>query len=478
MKEETRVTGSKKIQDLSNILDISKAMMYEKNLDNLLEFIMEKTREIMLAERCTLFMWEEETQQLWSRIAQDIEIKEIRLPIGKGIAGSVARDKKIINIPDAYLDERFNKEIDKKTGFRTRAILCAPMLRRNGSILGVFQVINKAGGGIFTKYDEELLTAICSQAASAIENVLLYEEKEMTFKSFLRALSAAIDARDPVTAGHSDRVAKYALNIGKALALSNEELRLLEVSALLHDIGKIGIRDEILLKPGRFTPEEYDNIKQHAWLTREILGKMYFSIDLKDVPFVASSHHEKIDGSGYPLGLKGEQLSRLARILAIVDVYDALTSYDRPYKKAMMPDEALEILKKGKGGQYDSDILDLFIEKKLYLLERREYTRVNIDLGLEYKVIPKEDFYLKTGSDTKTINISGGGLLFKSSKLIPVGSYLDAIVHTPDAVLPLLAKVTRAEKQNDDEYNIGCKFLNLSEKVEQKLQNYLANISE
>lgn len=360
-----KATLRKKVKDLSVLLEISKALVLEKYLSSLLNLIMKEVTRVMGAERSSLFLVEEEKKELYTYIAQGPEIKRIRLPLNEGIAGYVATTGKVLNIKDAYKDSRFDRAVDKKTGYRTKTILCVPMNNHKGEMIGVIEVLNKKRG-YFTQYDESLLTALASQAAVAIENAKLYEDQEKLFKSLISTLAAAIDARDPVTAGHSERVTKYCLNIGEALKLGRTQLKILEYAAGLHDVGKIGIRDNVLSKPGKLTPEEYEIIKKHPVYTREILDKIYFSREQVDIPADAAAHHEKLDGSGYPRGLKDGEISQLARIIAVADVFDALVSYDRPYKPALLVKKALEILQAGTGRQFDAEIVDLFIKKKLY----------------------------------------------------------------------------------------------------------------
>ncbi len=165
---------NKKVQDLRSLLDISRAMTAEQDLDRLLDLIMDRTTELLNAERSTLFLYDEASDELYSRIAQKSEVEEIRVEMGEGIAGSVAQDRKIINIRDAYEDDRFNADVDKETGFRTRSILCAPLINQTGDLIGVVQVLNKEGGP-FTDYDEELLEGLSANAAVALENARLFE---------------------------------------------------------------------------------------------------------------------------------------------------------------------------------------------------------------------------------------------------------------------------------------------------------------
>lgn len=465
------------IKKLSTVLEISKAMMAVRDLDELLNLIVEKASEILEAERASIFLVDHDTQELWSRVAQAAEVAEIRFPWNKGIAGSVVQHRNIINIKDAYQDPRFNPEIDKKTGYRTKSILCGPLINHKDEVIGALQVLNKKQG-IFTDHDESLITALAAQVAIAVENAHLYEELELTFKSFLKTLASAIDSRDPVTAGHSERVGRYALNIGQALGLSEQELKVLEYAAALHDLGKIGVRDNVLLKPGKLNPEEFEEMKNHAAKTKEIVENMYLSRELSNLAHIAAAHHERLDGSGYPLGLTGEQISQAACIIAVADVFDALVAYDRPYKRAMTIEEAFKILDKEKSTKFDAEIVDVFRNRKLYEIERRVYPRAPLNIPIEYIVQPDKKQLDETPLSSETLSISGSGLVFISRRLIPLGATINLTLHLPLTIvkdtekqkMQLSGKVVRCDRKSaKGNYFIGTKFINMTKQEHDKL---------
>lgn len=360
------LTDTEKSKDLSRLLDISQTMIEKTDLSSLLGLIMEEATKTMHADRSTLYLVDRERNELVSFIAQQSGIKEIRLPMGMGIAGHVAETGKTVNIEDAYKNTLFNKETDIQTGYTTRTVLCVPMKNREGEIIGVLQVLNKKNG-LFTEYDEWLFRTYAAYAATAIENARLHEEREKTFLSAIKALSAAIDRRDPVTAGHSERVARLSVDIGKSLGLTKNELKMLNYAATLHDVGKIGVRDNVLLKPDKLTSEERNEMNRHSQYTKEILEEVYFTKEYKSIPGIAAMHHERLDGTGYPYGLKAEQLNTFGRIIAVADIFDALMSFDRPYKKALSLPETLDIIQKeAEKNHLDSNIVKIFIEKKVY----------------------------------------------------------------------------------------------------------------
>ena len=463
-------------QKLTALLDVAKALIEQRSIDPLLDLIMEESKKTVDAERCTLFLMARDGRELWSKIAHGLEgVRVIRLPVGQGIAGEVAKTGEPLNIPDAYQDPRFNRRIDVATGFVTRSILCVPMLGRDRRVVGVVQALNHVGGP-FTAADEELLLALGAIAAAAIENASLYEEIERLFEGFVTASVTAIEARDPTTSGHSERVATMSVlclellpQAGPAFAhvlARPRELRELRYAALLHDFGKVGVREHVLVKADKLYPHQLELIRarfgkarleaeleflrarsgllervgaraaqaelarlESAWRTRDeelaamlqfveranrptvlesggleridamstmlaedermnlmiprgslnekerkeieshvvhthnFLRQIPWTRELARVPDIAGTHHEKLDGTGYPRGLRGADIPVEARIMTIVDIYDALTAADRPYKSALPHGKALEILEAEASRQkIDRAILQVFVE--------------------------------------------------------------------------------------------------------------------
>jgi HD-GYP domain-containing protein (c-di-GMP phosphodiesterase class II) len=481
---------SRRITKLNRILHIARAMTVERDLDPLLDLIVASAAEVVDADRCTLFILDREKQELWSKVSQRAE-GVIRVAVGVGIAGTVAQSNKSLNIPDAYCDGRFNRNIDAATGYRTSSILCVPMRSTRGEVVGVLQALNHQDGP-FTEEDQELLEALGGQAASAIENAMLYEDIARLFEGFIRASVVAIEARDPTTSGHSERVAVLTIDLAEAvgrtsagryanLRLRPQEMRELRYAALLHDFGKVGVRENVLLKAEKLFPEEkmaiaqrfrevryameiqrlsahvevmarmspdaaaheiakleeeharrrqrvdeywsfitecnaprvlaggaYDRLREIAAVTFEdldgarhailqegevirlsiprgslsdeerieieshvvhtynFLKQIPWTRELSMVPEIAYAHHEKLDGRGYPRRLAPDSIPVQSKMMTIADIYDALTASDRPYKKALSRDRALDILgDEAKSGKLDADLLSIFIDAKI-----------------------------------------------------------------------------------------------------------------
>ena len=362
--------ASVKNDPLLALVKIGQAVAAEKDIDKLMQTIAEEARDAVQADRCTVFLYDKNTDELWSKVALGLGSHELRFNASQGLAGHVFRTGEIINIKDAYSDARFNKEIDLKTGYTTKTILCMPIRNIEQEIIGVFQILNKLSG-YFTQEDEDILVAIGSSAGISLENAKLFarqrellEEQKVVFDSFISTLAASIDARDKITAGHSTRVRMYSTLIAEKFNMPKEQLEIIQKAAALHDIGKIGIRDSVLQKEGKLTPEEYKHIQEHVEITHNILEKIHMSDDFKMITEIACSHHEKYDGTGYYRHLKGEEIPFGGRILAVADVFDAITS-KRHYRDKMPIQKVIAILIGDSGTHFDKSIVDKFLEISL-----------------------------------------------------------------------------------------------------------------
>ena len=466
-------------------------MTAQRDLDSLLKLILDAATGVVGADRGTIWILDPDTHEIWTKVAQGLSNEEqIRIPVGVGIAGQSAATGEIINIPDAYADPRFNRQVDKDTGYVTRNILCVPMRDHVGAVSGVLQALNKVDPepSPFTQDDEELLLALGANAAAAIENAILYEEIDRLFEGFVKASVVAIESRDPTTSGHSERVAVLTTGIARcvdsldagpyaSLNFNIDDMREIRYAALLHDFGKVGVRENVLTKANKLYPGELDvietrfralfaqkevkylrgmiariqsgeevnddvdavlaehlreiqeilnfvrkcnqptvldsggferlrelaeltyqhmngeshrvlseqelmklsiprgsldpserlEIESHVTHTFRFLQQIPWTRTLRRVPQIAYAHHEKLDGAGYPRKLPAEQIPVQSRMMTISDIYDALTSSDRPYKRAVPHEKALDILShEANQKRIDSSLLDIFIEAKVH----------------------------------------------------------------------------------------------------------------
>ncbi|MBI2570419.1 MAG: GAF domain-containing protein [Candidatus Schekmanbacteria bacterium] len=448
-----------------------------------------------------------------------VDSNEFTIPINeKSVAGYVALRGVPLNIADCYnmpddVPYSFNTNIDKELGYKTRSMLTVPMINKQDTVIGVIQLINRKRDlnckllssndfatqvVPFAKHDIEMVTSLASQAGISLENAILYLDIQRLFDGFVQASVLAIESRDPTTSGHSHRVANLSLelmeNVGRCdvgpyhdVSFTRQDFKVMRYASLLHDFGKVGVREQVLVKAkklypvekerlvnrirfarrgleaeflrrradalerfgpegaaesvhalekhlhqeserldqflglildaneptvleqdvaerlhelrmvlvedfdemrrpllsepelvalaipkGSLTPKERLEIESHVTHTYRFLRKIPWSPDLRQVPSIARGHHEKLDGSGYPHGLKSEQIAVPTRIMTICDIFDALTASDRPYKRAVPWEFALDILaREAKIGQIDTELLRIFIDSRTYEIVMR-----------------------------------------------------------------------------------------------------------
>lgn len=479
---------SDEAEQLRTLLETAKALTSERDLGRLLALIVDAAARLVAADRGSLFLVDPDTGELWSKVAQGMGASEIRIPGGTGIAGAVAISGQVVNLSDVYADARFNAAVDRATGYSTRTMLCVPMSNTRGDVVGVLQMLNKHQG-CFDDDDVQLLLALGGQAAAAIESALLHEDITKLFEGFVQASVVAIEARDPTTAGHSERVARLTMALADSLeqvgtpawrGVSFTATQRLEMryAALLHDFGKVGVREDVLTKANKLQPlqrellrarfdyakralevqhlrrcmellargaEGGDLQEQELWLQRQwqrldemwqvieacnrptvlnaevsellrqvrtlsyrgpddrdhplltadecellsiprgslsaterseierhvshtfrFLSQIPWSRGLRRVPEIAHGHHERLSGTGYPLGLRGAEVCLEARMMAVADIYDALTAADRPYKRAVHHADALQILQRdAEMGHLDAELVELFASQEV-----------------------------------------------------------------------------------------------------------------
>jgi len=340
-----------KVKELTTVVEVGSLLLSELALDELLPIAMNLTTQVMRAEASSLMLLDQATQELVFHVAlgqKGEEVKQFRLPLGEGIAGWVAQTGEPLLVNDVQADPRFRRDIAEAIDFPTQSIVCVPLKTRE-QIIGVIEVINRSDGAPFGPRDLDLLKALAAQMAIALENARLYTNLERLFLNTIASLAAAIDARDPYTYGHSQRVMEYALAIAEEIGYPAEDFGTIRVASLLHDIGKIGTTEGILKKPGRLSPAEFTAIRQHPITGGEILSHID---ELAQVVRIVRHHHERFSGGGYPDDLQGEEIPLAARIVAVADALDAMTS-NRPYRQAFVPETAMEQLRTGAGSQFD-----------------------------------------------------------------------------------------------------------------------------
>jgi putative nucleotidyltransferase with HDIG domain/PAS domain S-box-containing protein len=288
-------------------------------------------------------------------------IERAKLRLGEGYASRVALEQRVIHIPDLAVERRFIRQPYIK-GEDFISYVGAP-LEAKGRVRGVLEVYSRSP----LKMDQDwvdYLEVVAGQIAIAVDNATLFKDLQrsnselmLAYEATLEGWSAALDLRDRETEGHTQRVTEMTMELAEAMGIQSEDLVNIRRGALLHDIGKMGVPDNILLKPDKLNEEEWQHMRMHAVYAYNLLSNINYLRDALDIPYC---HHEKWNGTGYPRGLKGEEIPLAARIFAVADVYDALTS-DRPYRKGWPPERALDYIREQSGNFFDPRVVDTFL---------------------------------------------------------------------------------------------------------------------
>lgn len=348
-----------RVSQLSTLNEVGALLISSLDQKEVRHRAMEAITRLMRAETGSLLLLDREKGELYFEVAlgeKGKKLNEVRLKVGEGIAGWVAAHNEPVIIHDVAKDSRFQGKVDKKSKFRTRDMVCVPVTIK-GQVIGVLQAINRIDGE-FTAEDLRLFQLFSNQAAIALDNARLYEEIKDAFYTTTGALAEAIEKRDPYTGGHTKRVLAYCMAIAGHLGMEEEEIEVLKLAAVLHDIGKIGIEDKVLRKEAPFDPNEAASMRRHPQLGADILKHIPI---LKDVMPGMLHHHERFDGLGYPRGLRGEDIPLHSRIIAVADTFDAITT-TRPYRQGLSAEEAVAEIKRCAGRQFDIKIVKAFMK--------------------------------------------------------------------------------------------------------------------
>jgi HD-GYP domain-containing protein (c-di-GMP phosphodiesterase class II) len=331
----------------------------ERDIDQLLILLADMGRDLISADRCTVWLLNRKTEELWSKVAHGVD--RITIPCSAGIAGCVAMTGESLIINDPYNDDRFDKDVDKKTGYHTRNILGLPINDGEGKIIGVYQAINKMPEPEnFSEQDLEHLLLAATYTGKTLDAAMLQEEIEATQREIIFTLAETGEMRSKETGYHVKRVAEFSHLFAVKYGMSEDEAELLRLAAPMHDIGKIAIPDSILLKPGKLTPEEWKIMQSHTSLGYEMLKHSDRRL-LKSAAIIANEHHEKWNGEGYPSGKKGEDIHLYGRITAMSDVFDALGNA-RVYKPAWELERIVKLFKAEKGFQFEPTLVKVFLD--------------------------------------------------------------------------------------------------------------------
>ena len=350
---------------LSALMSVGNLINSSLGRERVLEEVMDSLIALTHAERGFLMLRRRDGELIpvIARGIAHINLVEKEFAFSRTIVRRVADSCEPVLTTDAQEDPRFVDQVSI-AAHQLRSIICAP-LKIKDQLIGVIYVDNRARTGIFHESDLELVSAFANQAAVAIDNADLFDrlqrsnrELEKAYQATLEGWVRALDLRDKETEGHTQRVTVLTERLARSMGVEGDALEHIRRGALLHDIGKMGIPDSILLKPGDLTEDERALIRQHPVFAYHMLSPIEFLRPALDIPYC---HHEKWDGSGYPRGLKGMEIPFAARVFPVIDVWDALVS-NRPYRKALPHEEVRQIIKSDAGKHFDPNVVKAFLD--------------------------------------------------------------------------------------------------------------------
>lgn len=362
------------------LIEVGLALTSESDVSALLGRILFEARRFTCAEAGTLYLVTPDGKLQFS-VVQNDRLRRSEVLVGNAsqpitieisptsIAGWVTGTGSTLNIPDVHnlpgsCGYQFDSSFDLKTGYCSRSMLVVPMKSPDGHIVGVIQLINALRPGTeeyttFPREQEELVLCLASQAAVALNNARLTSELQLAYSEAIHRLARAAEFRDHDTGEHIERVSRYSAAIAESLGMAPPDVSRILLASTLHDIGKLAIPDSILQKPGKLTAGEYAEMKCHAKMGADLLAGSENPTILLAAE-IAFSHHEKWDGTGYPRGLRGDEIPVAAQICAVADVFDALCS-TRCYKEALSSEEACEFLRKESGRHFSPRVVEAFL---------------------------------------------------------------------------------------------------------------------
>ena len=353
MNGEGPVDLERRVREQEALLEIGLELAATLDLRRVLSLALTKAEEFCRAETSSIWELDEAAGELFFRVVRGRaapEIESLRIPMGQGIVGAVAASGRAETINDVASDPRWRGDASDR--FDTRAILAVPLTAR-GRVIGVLQLLNPVGKAAFSAGDVRRMQLFAGPLAHALENARLYAAQQRLYVETVTALAEAVEKRDPYTGGHLHRVVAYSLLLGRELGIDAESLERLALGATLHDIGKIGVPDQVLLKPGKLDDDEAAAMRRHPVDGAEIVSRIE---SLHEILPIVRSHHERIDGGGYPDGLVGDAIPLAARIVSVADTFDAMTT-SRPYRAALAHDVAAGEIVRNAGVQHCATVV-------------------------------------------------------------------------------------------------------------------------
>jgi len=376
--------------------------------------------------------------------------KDIRFGAGQGLAGSAAQSLGVICSARPEREDAYLPAIDGLGGDRAPgSILAVPMATEDDHLFGVIQVA-EAGGGRFSDEDAAYLEMFGEIAARLLDGHRRSSHWRGLVFSLAEAVGQTIDSKVAATVNHCVRVRDLAVLTGRSMGLTPAEVEALELAALLHDAGRLETASAEFSEAGH---------RIHVFFTEAFLRSVRFPPHLAAVPEIACAHHEAFDGSGYPRGVRGTELSMAARILQVVNAYDALIFAPQPATGRPLPEtEALERLRAGAGSLYDPATVEAFISRKLYVQEKRQHARLERQTAVDVTPI-LADGREGRALEASALDLSSGGMLLETPEDLPVGTLFRAVIHLPSERLEAMAKVVRRLSAEGGKIRVGAHFL-------------------
>ncbi len=341
--------------EYETLLEIGAQLASSLDLQTVLELSLSTAERVCRAETSSIWELDDERGDLFFRVVRGRAagaIRGLRVPLGQGIVGSVAQSARPEVVNDVAADPRWHG--DPQEVFRTRAILAVPLLA-NGRLVGVLQLLNPVDRERFTDDDLRRMRLFAGILAPPLQNARLYAAQRRQFMNMVTALAETLEKKDPYTGGHVQRVVSYSLLLGAEMGLARPDLQDLWLAATLHDIGKIGVPDRILGKPAPLDSEEAEVMRRHTLDGASIVAHLSNPHVLPGV----RSHHERMDGAGYPDGLQGDQIPLAPRVIAVADTFDAMTT-SRPYRQGLSPQRAAAEIESAAGTQFCPRVVAAF----------------------------------------------------------------------------------------------------------------------
>lgn len=357
-----------KYEDLIKLGQLTSSSLDYKNIQKRAEG---KIKKLLECEKVVIYKYNEKTKNLEHTFYKDSKVDNIEITIDENtFLGSCAYFSAILHITDINSDIRIKRSPKYLVESEADSLLLIPLLSK-GELLGVIEASHKRGSE-FSEEDIHFAEAVANQMTMSLENFRLFQKLQNQFLQVVESLADAIGKKDAYTGGHTKRVRHFSEMIGKELDLAFEDMNNLKLSAVLHDIGKIGIEDNILKKKAPLTADEFLVMKEHPRLGYEILGHIE---SLSEVVDGMRFHHERPDGKGYPFGLKGDEIPVIAMIISVADTFDAMIS-NRPYRKGLPPMIAWQEILDNRGTQFSEKVVDAFDrafkKTKMYRPEKME----------------------------------------------------------------------------------------------------------